>query len=203
MHASDYVIACATLLGPIFAVQVQKFLDRRGERTRRQIEVYRALMASRMALNSPQHVNALNAVPLEFHGNAKVVDAWRDLLMHLNTPHTNLEAWGQQRIKLFVALLKQMGESLHYGFRDAEIQDHVYYPQWQAALMNDQELLRKAMVDLATGKASLPMNVTDFPANPDLAKRTAELQTLLIEWLEGRRIPHVTASTSDETTMKR
>lgn len=202
MHASDYVIACATLLGPIFAVQVQKFLDRRGERTRRQIEVYRALMASRMTLNSPQHVNALNAVPLEFHGNAKVVNAWRDLLMHLNTPHTNLDAWAQQRLKLFVELLKQMGKSLHYGFRDAEIQDHVYYPQWQAALMNDQEMLRKALVDLMTGKASLPMNVTGFPADPDLAKRTAELQNLLIDWLEGKRTPHVTASTTNETPAK-
>lgn len=202
MHASDYVIACATLFGPIFAVQVQKFLDRRGERTRRQIEVYRALMASRMTLNSPQHVNALNAVPLEFHGNANVVDAWRDLLMHLNTPHTNMDAWAQQRIKLFVELLKQMGKSLHYGFRDAEIQDHVYYPQWQAALMNDQELLRKALVDLMTGKASLPMNVTGFPADADMAKRTAELQSLLIEWLEGKRTPHVTASTTGETSAK-
>ncbi|MEX3639660.1 DUF6680 family protein [Paraburkholderia sp. BR14320] len=202
MHASDYVIACATLLGPIFAVQVQKFLDRRGERTRRQIEVYRALMASRMTLNSPQHVNALNAVPLEFHGNAKVVDAWRDLLMHLNTPHTNLDAWAQQRIKLFVELLKQMGRSLHYGFRDVEIQDHVYYPQWQAALMNDQEMLRKALVDLITGKASLPMNVTGFPADADLAKRTAELQSLLIEWLEGKRTPQVTASTTGEAPAK-
>ncbi|NPT62297.1 DUF6680 family protein [Paraburkholderia elongata] len=189
MHASDYMIACATLLGPIFAVQVQKYLDRRGERTRRQIEVYRALMASRMTLNSPQHVNALNAVPLEFHGNSKVVDAWRDLLMHLNTPHANLEAWGQERIKLFVVLLKQMGESLRYGFRDAEIQGHVYYPQWQAALMSDQELLRKGLVDLIKGEGALPMKVTQFPADPEFAKRTAEVQTLLIEWLEGKRSP--------------
>ncbi|KGS21594.1 hypothetical protein X941_5544 [Burkholderia pseudomallei MSHR5569] len=95
-----------------------------------------------------------------------------------------------------------MGKSLHYGFRDAEIQDQVYYPQWQASLMNDQELLRKSLVDLMTGKASLPMNVTGFPADPDLTKRTTELQALLIEWLEGKRTPHVTASTVSETPAK-
>ncbi|WP_309585624.1 DUF6680 family protein [Paraburkholderia phenoliruptrix] len=194
----DWAIVFATLLGPILAVQIQKMLDRRGERNRRQVEVYRALMASRAAQNSPQHVNALNAVPMEFHGVPKVIEAWRDLLMHLNTnTEVSPEAWGQQRRKLFLELLKQMGQTLHYGFREAELQSHIYFPQWQVALQNDQELMRKALVDLASGKVSLPMAVTHFPADPDLAKRTAELQTLLIDWLEGNRAPLMTPAQAD------
>ncbi|WP_186059704.1 DUF6680 family protein [Burkholderia gladioli] len=191
MHTSDFVIAFATLAGPIIAIQLQKYLDRRGERTRRQIEIYRALMMSRMTPNSPPHVNALNAVPLEFHDNTAVMDRWRDFLMHLNVraEGEQLEAWGQRRVTLFVELLKAMGEGLRYEFRDAELQAHAYLPNWQVEMLNEQELVRKGLVDLIAGKASLPMKVTEFPTDPEFAKRTAEVQNLLIEWLEGKRSP--------------
>lgn len=195
LKLGDVAIVFATFLGPIAAVQVQKFLDRRGERNRRQVEVFRALMANRLTSNSPQYVNALNSVPLEFHENKKVMDAWKDLLLHLNTnAKAKPEAWGQRRTTLANTLLKIMGDFLHYGFREAEIQDHAYFPEWQLAMMNDQELVRKGLVELMTGKASLPMTIKEFPADQDLAKRTAEVQTLLIEWLEGKRAPAMTTA---------
>ncbi|KOR22784.1 DUF6680 family protein [Burkholderia cenocepacia] len=190
MHAADWVIACATLLGPVLGIQIQKYLDKRGERNRRQVEVYRTLMMNRMTSNSPPFVNALNAVPLEFHDNDAVMNSWRDLLMHLNTDaQAQPEVWGQRRITLLIELLKAMGTSLHYGFRDAELQAHAYLPNWQVSLMNDQELLRKGIVDLIKGEATIPMSIDKFPTDPEMMKRTAEVQTLLIEWLEGKRSP--------------
>lgn len=188
---TDVAIIFATFMGPIAAVQLQKFMDRRGERSRRQVEVFRALMASRAMPNSPQYVNALNAVPLEFHGNTKIVDAWRDLLMHLNIPQEHPEVWGQQRLRLFIEMLKQVAKALHYDFRDSELQDHVYFPQWQVALMNDQELLRKGLVDLMSGKASLSMKITDLPVDKEMQGKLEENQRMLKEWLEGRRTPGV------------
>ena len=190
MHLSDFAIVFATFMGPIAAVQLQKFLDRHGERNKRQVEVFRALMASRTTPNSPQYVNALNAVPLEFHENQHVMSAWNDLLIHLNSDASaQPDAWAQIRVNRFIALLKAMGESLHYNFREAQLQDHAYFPKWQLALMNDQEVVRKGLTDLLTGKTSLPMNVTGFPIDQDMAKRTANLQGLLLEWLEGTRVP--------------
>jgi hypothetical protein len=196
----DLAIVFATLLGPILAIQIQKYFDRRGETNRRQVAVFRALMATRATPNSPEHVNALNAVPLEFHKVAGVTGAWSDLLMHLNTDSAgNHDQWRQTHIARFLALLKAMGAHLKYEFRDAEFQDHAYFPHWQGALMNEQELLRKGLVNLVTGKSALPMNVTGFPADPEMAKRTAALQSLLIEWLEGKRAPQMT-STTDTTS---
>ena len=190
MHAADWVIACATLLGPVLGIQIQKYLDRKGERNRRQVEVYRTLMMTRITQNSPPFVNALNAVPLEFHDNTAVMDCWRDLLMHLNTDaQAQPDVWAQRRISLLMELLKAMGKSLHYGFRDAELQAHAYLPNWQVSLMNDQELLRKGIIDLISGKATLPMSIDKSPTDPEMMKRTAEVQTLLIEWLEGKRSP--------------
>lgn len=201
LKLGDLAIVFATFFGPIAAVQVQKFLDRRGERNRRQVEVFRALMANRLTSNSPQYVNALNAVPLEFHENKKVMDAWKDLLLHLNSnAKAKPEVWGQRRTTLANTLLKIMGDFLHYGFREAEIHDHAYFPEWQLMIMNDQELVRKGLVDLMTGKASLPMTVKEFPGDPELARSTTELQTLLIEWLEGKRTPAVTTTPTEAPT---
>lgn len=195
MKFADLAIVFATLFGPVFAVQIQKALDRRGETNRRQVEVFRALMAARSLPNSPQYVNALNAVPVEFHKVQSVMTAWTDMLMHLNTDaKINTDAWLQTRLKRFIGLLQAMSNHLRYGFREVELQDHAYFPEWQLTMMNDQELVRKGLVDLMTGKASLPMTVKDFPADHDMAARTAALQILLIEWLEGKRTPTVTAT---------
>jgi hypothetical protein len=200
IRAGDWAIVFATVMGPILAVQIQKLLDRRSERNRRQVEVFRALMASRMAPNSDQHVNALNAVPLEFHGQTEIIDAWRDLLLHLNTFNPNQIEWNQRRVSMFVELLKKMAKPLHYDFRDAELHEQVYYPQWQVTLSNDQELVRKGLVELFAGNLPLNMNIKEFPGNVEMAKRHTELQTLLIEWLEGKRAPQVTVPGTSSST---
>ena len=199
MNISDFSIVFATFMGPVVAVQLQKYLDRKGETNRRQVEIFRALMANRVTSNSPQYVNALNAVPLEFHKVKPVMSAWSDLLMHLNSDSTiNSDAWLKTRVKRFLTLLKTMGEFLRYDFRDAELEDHAYFPKWQDLMMKDQELVRKGLVDLLGGKASLPMNVTGFPVDAEMSKRTGELQQLLVEWLQGKRAPSVTTSTEPQ-----
>ena len=60
---SDIVIAGATLLGPIFAVQAQKWLEAGREKKARMLAIFRTLMATRAALLSQAHVEALNSVP--------------------------------------------------------------------------------------------------------------------------------------------
>jgi hypothetical protein len=189
MTISDVAIVIATCAGPVLAVQVQKFIERRGETKRRQVEVFRALMSQRASPHSPQYVAALNAVPFEYHRNTKVIDAWRDLLMHLNTPEAENPNWGERRVALFVELLKKMAQLLHYDFREAEIKDHIYLPKWQVALMSDQDLLRKGLVEILSGKTPLKMDVTGFPVDAGMVERVTSIQTMLIDWLEGNRSP--------------
>jgi len=191
VKVTDLAIVFATFAGPIAAVQLQKFLDRRGERERRQVGTYRALMASRANASSQQYVEALNAVPLEFHKVQPVMNAYRDFLSHLNTrDDDHVEAWNRTRQTRFIDLLQAMGKSLRYTFREAELQDHIYFPTWQVNLQNDQEIVRKGMVALMS-KASIPMEVTGIAINPDVQKNQIALQGLLIEWLEGNRTPKV------------
>jgi len=78
---SDVALILATVAGPVFAVQAQKFVERvRAARDRRE-GVFKALMATRGTILSPRHVEALNMIELEFQDDEfrDVREAWRDV----------------------------------------------------------------------------------------------------------------------------
>jgi hypothetical protein len=66
---TDVLIITATFLGPIMAVQIQKLLERKRETTLARTRLFKTLMATRAMNMSPAHVEALNAVPIEFYGD--------------------------------------------------------------------------------------------------------------------------------------
>ena len=70
MDWSIAIIAAATLLGPVLAVQAQKWLERGRAIKERRLTIFRTLMATRAAMLSPSHVEALNAVPVDFYGGS-------------------------------------------------------------------------------------------------------------------------------------
>jgi hypothetical protein len=80
----------AIFLGPIGALQVSAWLERRRSHRERQLSVYRALMATRATPTSPQHVEALNTIDVEFSRSGKAEQAVRrslkDLLLSLEVP---------------------------------------------------------------------------------------------------------------------
>jgi hypothetical protein len=88
---TDELLIVATLLGPILAVQAQKFVERTTENRRRRLGIFHSLMATRAARVAPEHVQALNRIDLEFSGKRffgliswqttrerAVVEAWRE-----------------------------------------------------------------------------------------------------------------------------
>lgn len=77
-------VVIATLLGPILAVLVTRWIDNRRQHKSRQMEVFRALMRSRRSALSADYVTALNTVEVEFAGIASVENAQRELFRHLN-----------------------------------------------------------------------------------------------------------------------
>jgi len=59
MQVSEILIVCATVVGPILAVQAQKAVERARERRGRKAWLFHSLMATRAARVSPEHVQAL------------------------------------------------------------------------------------------------------------------------------------------------
>ena len=180
----EEAIVFATLSGP---VQAQKWIERARERTQRKIAIFRTLMATRAAFLSPAHVEALNAVPIEFYGNRKIVNSWKEYLDYLSRQGVSPEVWGQRRIELFIDLLVEMVAFLGYNFSRVEISREVYWPTAHARIEADQQIIREGVAKLFKGEAALPMDVKSFPIEAQALEEQQDLRRPLLKWLAGEQ----------------
>ena len=166
MSISDWAIGFATLLGPVLAVQAQKWVERLHEQKNRQEWIFRTLMTTRMYRVSPEHVRALNMITLDFRGNKnKVNQAWKVYLDHLNSlqlspSNESLATWASRGDELFNALLVEMAKYLRYDFGQVELRREIYSPLAHGEQEQVQLLIQKRLADILAGKDALPVKVT-------------------------------------------
>jgi uncharacterized protein DUF6680 len=183
----ETAIVFATLLGPVLAVQAQKWIERVREKKQRQIGIFGTLMATRAAFLSPAHVEALNAVPIEFYGNKKIVNSWKEYLDNLSKQGVPAEVWAQRRVDLFVDLLVEMAAFVGYNFTRVEISREVYWPTAHARIEADQQIIREGLAKLFRGEAAIPMAVKSFPVEALALEEQQDLRRLLLKWLGGKQ----------------
>lgn len=188
MNIDTWAVVFATLLGPVLAVQAQRIVAKYGEQRQRQLMVFRTLMKTRIASLTPEHVDTLNAVPLEFHKDDVVMKKWRTYLDHLNSRGMTLEVWGPKRLELYTDLLATMAAQLDYGFDPLQLKNEVYSPQGHAQLESDQEIIRRGLVALMKGEAALPLEVRSIAQDEEVAARLKALQEALATWLREPRV---------------
>lgn len=183
METSTWVIAGATMVGPILAVQAQKLLDHVRQRGDRKDWIFHTLMAYRNARLAQDYVRALNMIDLAFHGSRyfgvlrqgpsekRVISAWRDFHRHL-TPKPPIiagdpreEAWIATSNDLFVNLLRAMATERGYDFNTDVLQLGGYLPQGVAEAEDENIALRKSVLDIARGRRFLPIVVMERPPN--------------------------------------
>ena len=190
---ADAAIVFATLIGPILAVQAQKWLERGRIIKDRREAIFRRLMATRSASLSPAHIEALNAVPVEFYGAKRqlkeINDSWKLYLDYHIQKVTPTEAWWQKRRELFVELLFGISQFLGYKFSRAQLASDIYSPQAHEEIESQNAIIRQGFAKLFTGEAVVPMAVTAFPAtaSDEVLANQAAIQKALLEWLEGQR----------------
>ena len=185
---TDIAIVLAALLGPVLAVQAQKWLERRRDVKERQLAIFRTLMATRNAMLSPQHVEALNAVPVEFYGSTgklrQINDARKLYLDHHTADVPANDVWMQKRIDLFQDMLHQMSQFLGYSFSKAQLARDLYSPRAHGDLEAEQTIIRQGLVGLFRGEIALPLAVKELPtADPGSAELQAALQQVLSDAL--------------------
>ena len=71
MTTPEVLTVLALIAGPISAVQIQTFLERRHQKHERRIITFKTLMAARGTGLSPDHVQALNMIDVEFYKGRK------------------------------------------------------------------------------------------------------------------------------------
>jgi hypothetical protein len=149
----------AILLGPIFAIQIQVYLDHRREQKRRKLGIFRDLMVTRGTALSPRQVEALNGIQMEFSAKnpeeRQVTDAWQNYMNHLNN-FADTDAWRAQSPELLSDLLLQMAICLGYtDFNKARIKAEAYVPRYFGEIESEQNELRKAAIQVFKGNQPL------------------------------------------------
>jgi len=189
LKITDIAIILATIVGPILAVQAQKWLERGRAIRDRRMWIFRVLMSTRAARLSSNHVEALNAVPIEFYGTDRrlraIIDAWKSYFDHLNTEAPNQDLWNQKWNDLFVDLLHLISQFLGYEFSRVEIAKEVYAPKGHAAIESDQDIIRRGLAGMFSGKFAIPMDLKSFPVTPEAAHEQNAVRGALLRWLSG------------------
>ena len=180
MVSSDWVLVFATLMGPVFAVQAQKWVERARERGNTKRWITYTLMATRGARLSQEHVNALNAIDLAYYGThfaarrrqrgkeRTVIDRWHAYLNHLNTMRPAdagdaQKAWDDVTNDLFFNLLDALLVEQRFDFDLIGIKRGGYSPAAHYTVEWQNMVLRNLTVEWLHGQRAVRVNV-DPPA---------------------------------------
>lgn len=171
---TDGLIVLVTFIGPIMAVQIQKLLERKRETTLARTRLFKILMATRALNLSLAHVEALNAVPIEFYGEKgqlkEINLKWKIYYDHLLIHAPVDPNWEIKRKELLFYLLIEMSKFLDYDFDEVEIKK-VYAPQGHAVIESDQDVIRSGLAELFRGRLTIPVEIRQ-PISP-IASTTA------------------------------
>ena len=189
-----WIVAAATLAGPILAVQAQKFIERATEKKRRKLQVFYTLMATRATRLAAEHVQALNLIELEFGGRGersrKVIEAWRAYADHLSQIVEQTEAAqraaGTRRDDLFIELMHALSSALGYKFDRVQLRRGAYYPQGHHEVEMAEHLIRARLVKVLSGEQPLSMDVKSFPASADALELQEKVHQALLKMLADK-----------------
>ncbi len=161
----SWLTILAIIVGPILALALQRNSERRRSAWQRKETIFKELMATRAAKLSERHVDALNAIEIEFSGKRRsdkaVSAAWRMYLDHLNDSAWNLDdrdtlaRWLDKGNDLLTDLLYEMSKALKYDFDKVSLKKAVYSPRAHGELQTEQFLLRKYVLEMMEGKRGM------------------------------------------------
>jgi hypothetical protein len=171
ISSETIAIAAATIVGPIAAVLITRWNDRRMQRRERLHRIYRTLMATRKSAISQEHVEAINLIEVEFHDIEPVIAAWTTYLNHLNHGHPGQgstaeqdKAFEDKRGELLAILLVKIAAQLGITKGEIEILHGGYAPQgW---LLRDTRVnqIQDYLLRLSEGRAIVP--ISNVPPQP-------------------------------------
>lgn len=189
MSYNEIISVCAIILGPILAVQIEKYLERRREKKNRRLSVFKTLMATRGSVLSWAHVEALNRIDLEFSNEKKfdkVTNAWKEYFDNLSQkPETTeqIAVWSKQNEELLAELLLKMGKSLGFKFDKVLIKRNVYSPVGHARMELEQEQIRNSMLEILSGDKGFPITLI---SDSDAIKKQEELQSTMLAFYKNQ-----------------
>ncbi len=166
----------AIFRAPIVALNAQKNQEASQDKQKRQLQLFRTLMTYRATPLAVLFVQALNSIDLEFDANNErdrgVREAWTVLLDHFTNDKEQPD-FGTKNQELIIRLLSKMGSALGYSFDEVYIRRHSYYPIAHGSIEEEQNELRRLLLELLRTNRRLPVSVFEekFPDFPIHAKK--------------------------------
>jgi hypothetical protein len=186
MELTDILTIIAIIVGPIAAVQIEKYLQRNRDSKNRKESIFKTLMATRGTVLSYSHVEALNRIDLEFSNDKKykkIIDSWKEYFDNLSQHATDeqLPVWSARNDELLANLLYEMGKAFNYKFDKVLIKRNVYSPVGHSNVEREQQALRHGIIDLLNGNRAVPMTLIQ---DDDVIKNQQELQAIMRNYYE-------------------
>jgi len=172
----------AIILGPILAIQAQKWIERITREKEDKKRILVALLATRGRPLERDHVQALNLIDFYFHKDQEVVEAWEEYRDHLNnnwpkepvpeegkkvtesentTYLASCNVWTDKKDDLLCKLLSKMSETLGYHFDNVLLRKGAYVPKGYNDAESIDSWIKKLLLQILAGTHSLPVQVTD------------------------------------------
>ena len=161
----------AIFKAPILALKIQKDREEKTSKRDRQLALFRTLMTYRATPLNVHFVQGLNSIDIEFDEDTardrKVRGAWTVLLDHF-TNDRNQPDFGARTQDLIIKLLSEMSGALGYTFDEVYIRRHSYYPIAHGSIEEEQNELRRLLLELLRTNRGLPVAVFEerFPDLP-------------------------------------
>ena len=190
LKVSDYISIAAIFLGPIVAIQLQKFIERGKQAADRRESIFKTLMATRGTTLSLSHVEALNRIDLEFSNSKKykrVVEAWKEYFDNLSNRQEGssdqIISWATRNEELLANLLYEMGVSLGFTFDKVLIKRNVYSPVGHGKDAEDKNTIQAGFASIMRGDAAFPVYFVQEEDNEETteARQQRELRELMIK----------------------
>lgn len=193
---TDVLIICATILGPVLAVQAQKFLERMREKRQACLRIFEALMSTRSTRIAPEHVRAINSVQLAFLSNKdKAVREALDIYIERlnmrvgdNPSEALILDWSTRRDAAFVDLLYEMSKNLGFGFTRVQIEKGAYYPQAHVDVEENQQAILRGVANIFKNGEPLPVQ---FIVPTEAAELQAKVQEATLRLSDPERVTKV------------
>lgn len=170
MATNELLTILALILGPILAIQVQKFIEKRSEKRVRKMQIFSTLMATRAIPLAPLHVEALNRIDIDFYDDKKVKEAWKALLDNFGhypaDPKATdfsiqLAACTEKSKDLLTELLYEMACLLGYNYDKVHLKRDTYYPKGHGDFEAENYQMRQAFLKILAGETSFPIRVVE------------------------------------------
>ena len=194
MTISDVFMIMAILIAPFLAVFAQRQIDLWREQRQRKLWIFKTLMATRGRTLSPEHVQALNMIELEFQKSSEkpILDAWKEYHDHLNSYPREGEnqkeravVWDEQTAKLLATLLIKMSKAFSYKFDVVQIKKGAYSPQGHATTEIELQLLRRFVLEWLAGDRKVSVSIV--PKDEEAAKQGQLLMAGISGVIEGKK----------------